>query len=237
MSTCKIVPNGLRYASHVGTSPLQTLVPRVARRYGMAASMGRAVHRNAERWRWVLYVVLAIVGALVTFVGARAQQKATDDATFRKLIDSFCAAWSTGNAEAPGKFYAKDSGLVFYDVAPFAYHGWKEYHDGVQKEFLDKASEIKLAAGKELKVTRRGMIAWTIVPMHLMGKSKNGKTTEMDLRYTGIWEKRGASWVLVHDHLSAPAARLNLEFKGKENRRDMLFFAAQTFDGREEQCA
>ena len=172
----------------------------------MAASMGRAVHRNAERWRWVLYVVLAIVGALVTFVGARAQQKATDDATFRKLIDSFCAAWSTGNAEAPGKFYAKDSGLVFYDVAPFAYHGWKEYHDGVQKEFLDKASEIKLTAGKELNVTRRGMIAWTIVPMHLMEKSKNGKTTEMALRYTGIWEKRGASWVLVHDHLSAPAA-------------------------------
>jgi ketosteroid isomerase-like protein len=55
-------------------------------------------------------------------------------------------------------------------------------------------------------VTRRGMIAWTIVPMHLLEKSKNGKTTEMDLRYTGIWEKRGANWVLVHDHLSAPAA-------------------------------
>ncbi len=155
----------------------------------MAASMGRAVHNNAERWRWVLYVVLAIIGALLTFVGARAQQKATDDATFRKL-----------------KFYAKDSGLVFYDVAPFSYHGWKEFHDGVQKEFLDNASEIKLTAGKDLRVTRRGMIAWTIVPMHLMEKSKNGKTTEMDLRYTGIWEKRGASWVLVHDHLSAPAA-------------------------------
>src|SRR5881296_367351 len=139
--------------------------------------------------------------------GSPGTAKATDDATFRKLIDSFCAAWSTGNAEAPGKFYAKDSGLVFYDVAPFAYHGWKEYHDGVQKEFLDKASEIKLTAGKELNVTRRGMIAWTIVPMHLMEKSKNGKTTEMDLRYTGIWEKRGASWVLVHDHLSAPAAK------------------------------
>src|SRR5258708_1395848 len=67
--------------------PLQTLVPGVARRYGMAASMGRAVHKNAERWRWVLYVALAIVGALLTFVGARAQQKATDDATFRKLVD------------------------------------------------------------------------------------------------------------------------------------------------------
>ena len=171
----------------------------------MTASMGRSVSKNAERWRWVLYVVLAIAGALVTFVGARAQQKATDDATFRKLIDSLCVAGSAGNADAPAKFYAKDSGLVFYDVAPFMYHGWKEYHDGVQKEILDNVSEIKLTAGKDLKVTRRGMIAWTIVPMHLMEKSKSGKTTEIDLRYTGIWEKRGASWVLVHDHLSAPA--------------------------------
>jgi ketosteroid isomerase-like protein len=164
-------------------------------------------HKNrVERWRWLLYVVLAFAGASLTFVGARAQQKATDDATFRKLVDNLCAAWSTGNAEAPAKFYAKDSGLVFYDVAPFEYHGWKEYHDGVQKEFLDNASEIKLTAGKDLRVTRRGMIAWTVVPMHLTEKTKDGKTSEMDLRYTGIWEKRGPSWVIVHDHTSAPVA-------------------------------
>lgn len=172
----------------------------------MSASTDRRVGKNSDRWRWLIYVVLALAGASLTFVGARTQQKATDDATFRKLVDNLCVAWSTGNAEAPAKFYAKDKGLVFYDVAPFAYHGWNEYHDGVKKEFLDNAEEIKLTAGNDLKVTRRGMIAWTIVPMHLMEKSKDGKTTEMDLRYTGIWEKRGTSWVLVHDHLSAPAA-------------------------------
>lgn len=172
----------------------------------MTASMGRPVHKNAERWRWLLYVVLAIAGALLTFVGARAQQKAAEDTAFRKLIASYCAAWSTGTADAPAKFYAQDDGLVFYDVAPFAYHSWKEYHDGVQAAILDNAASIKLTAGKDLRVTRRGMIAWTTVPMHLAEKTKDGKTIELDLRYTGIWEKRGASWVLVHDHLSAPLA-------------------------------
>jgi ketosteroid isomerase-like protein len=172
----------------------------------MSASTGSAARNRTDRWRWLQYVGLAIFGALLTFVGARAQQKATDDATFRKLIDSYCAAWSTGNADAPAKFYAKEDGLVFYDVAPFAYHSWKEYHEGVQKEFLESAAEIKLTAGKDLKVSRRGTVAWTTVPMHLFEKSKDGKTTEMDLRYTGIWEKRGASWVLVHEHLSTPAA-------------------------------
>ncbi len=172
----------------------------------MIAPVGNAVGNRTEHWRWLMYVALALVGASLTFVGARAQQKATDDAAFRKLIDGYCAAWSTGNAEAPAKFYAKENGLVFYDVAPFAYHSWNEYHDGVQKEFLESAESIKLTAGKDLKVTRRGMIAWTTVPMHLTEKTKDGKTSEIELRYTGIWEKRGASWVLVHEHLSTPLA-------------------------------
>jgi ketosteroid isomerase-like protein len=133
---------------------------------------------------WLLYVALAVAGALLTFVGARAQQKLTDEA----------------------KFYAQNDGLVFYDVAPFAYHSWKEYHAGVQKEFLDGADAVKLTAGKDLRVTRRGLIAWTTVTIHLYEKAKDGKTTDADMRYTGIWERRGAKWLLVHEHLSVPMA-------------------------------
>ena len=163
-----------------------------------------AKSKSRERWHWLLYVVLALAGGLVTFAGARAQQKATDEATFRKLTNDFCAAWSTGNADAPARFYAKDDGLVFYDLAPFAYHGWKEYHDGVQKEFFENMASGKLTAGKDLRVKRHGMFAWTTVSMHFSEKTKNGKTSETDVRYTGIWEKRGANWLLVHEHLSAP---------------------------------
>ena len=170
----------------------------------MSASVRNADNRSVERWRWLFYVALAFAGALLTFVGARAQQKASDDATFRKLIDEYCAAWSTGTADAPAKFYAKDNGLVFYDVAPFAYHSWKEYHDGVQKNFFDSITTGTLTAGKDLKVTRRGNIAWTTVPMHLSYTSKDGKTTEAEIRYTGIWEKRGPTWLIVHEHLSTP---------------------------------
>ena len=81
----------------------------------MTESPGTAVHKNDARWRWLLYVGLAIAGAMLTFIGARAQQRAAEDAAFRKLIDSYCAAWSTGTADAPAKFYAQDDGLVFYD--------------------------------------------------------------------------------------------------------------------------
>ena len=157
---------------------------------------------KVERWRWLLYVGLALFGALLTFVGARAQQQATDTATFRKLTDDYCAAWSSGNPDKAAKFYAKEQGVVFYDLAPFSYHSWKEYHEGVRKEFFENTAS--LTAGKDLKVTRRGTTAWTTVPMHLSMKTKDGKSTETDVRYTGIWEKRGPSWVLVHEHLSVP---------------------------------
>jgi ketosteroid isomerase-like protein len=171
----------------------------------MRLSADGADRGRRGRGHWLLYVVLAIAGGSLTFVGARAQQKATDDAAFRKLTDEYCEAWSSGNADAPAKYYAKADGLVFYDVAPFAYHSWKEMHAGVQKEFLDAAASIKLTAGSDLKVTRRGVIVWTTVPMHLSERTKDGKNTEMDLRYTGIWEKHGPSWQLVHEHISVPA--------------------------------
>ena len=161
-----------------------------------------AEHR--ARLRWLLYVALAFAGGLLTFAGARAQQRASDDATFRKLIDNYCAAWSSGNADAPAKFYAKDNGLVFYDLAPFSYYGRKEYHDGVEKEFFANMASGSLTADKDLKVTRRGTLAWTTVSMHFSEKTKDGKATETHVRYTGIWEKRGANWLLVHEHLSAP---------------------------------
>jgi ketosteroid isomerase-like protein len=162
----------------------------------------RAVPRTAPRHHWLLYVLLAFFGALFTFVGARAQQKASDDTTFRKLIDGYCAAWSSGNPDNAAKFYAKEGGLTFYDLAPFSYNGWKEYDAGVRKEFIDNAVSASLAAGKELKVTRHGNIAWTTVPMHITAKFKDGKTLDSPVRYTGIWEKHGKSWLLVHEHLS-----------------------------------
>jgi ketosteroid isomerase-like protein len=158
------------------------------------------------RARLLLGMAAALGVVLLTFAAARAQQAANDDPTFRKLTNDYCAAWSTGNTDTVAKFYAQDGDVVFYDVAPFSYHGWKEYAPGVHRALLDSATELKLTAGDDLRATRRGDVAWTTVPMHFHEKTKDGKVIEADLRYTGIWEKRGSSWVLVHEHISAPMA-------------------------------
>lgn len=170
----------------------------------MTASSARVPRVSGNSHRWLAYVAFAFFGALLTFVAARAQTKASDDALFRKLTDSYCAAWSSGNLDNVAKFYAKDANLVFYDAAPFSYTGWAEYQAGVKKEFLDSAASVTLTPGPELKVTRRGNVAWTTVPVRLLFKGKDGKTMDIVLRYTGIWEKRGKSWLIVHEHISAP---------------------------------
>jgi ketosteroid isomerase-like protein len=74
----------------------------------------------------------------------------------------------------------------------------------VQKELFANMASGSLTPGKDLKVTRRGTLAWTTVSMHFSEKTKDGKSTETQVRYTGIWEKRGANWLLVHEHLSTP---------------------------------
>lgn len=170
----------------------------------MSAKTGSTHPVSGPRHHWLLYVALAFFGGLLTFVGARAQQRATDDATFRKLIDGYCAAWSTKDPTNAAKFYDKSDGLVFYDVAPFSYGNWKEYDAGVRKNFFDEADSVSLTAGKDLKVTRRGNVAWTTVPMHLTAKMHGGQTIDAQIRYTGIWERKGKAWLLVHEHLSAP---------------------------------
>ena len=154
--------------------------------------------------RLLLCAGFALGLALLTFAVARPQKRGNDDATFRKLTDDYCAAWSTGNTDNAAKFYAQESDLTFYDVTPFSYHGWKEYVPGVHKALLDSAAEVKLTAGKNLKVTRRGNVTWTTVPIHFYEKTKDGKVMEAELRYTGIWEKRGSNWLVVHEHISVP---------------------------------
>src|SRR5437868_15212401 len=107
-----------------------------------------------------LMLMVALAGTAQT--KAPAKTAASGDAEFRKLIEAYYAAWSMLSTDAPAKYYAKDADLVFFDIAPMKYNGWKEYRDGVQKYFFDTATSAKLTPNmNEQKVTRRGDVART----------------------------------------------------------------------------
>lgn len=148
-------------------------------------------------------MILAL--ALFTCVAAvtQGQKIVKSDGEFKELSDRYFAAWSSLNPDNAAPLYAKDADLIFYDIAPLKYQGWSEYDKGV-RGLLAAFESLKLTPNSDLKVTRRGNIAWTTVTFHLSAKQKSGGQMETDGRHTAIWERRGSKWLIVHEHFSAP---------------------------------
>jgi len=114
--------------------------------------------------------------------------------------------WGRG-AQVPdnaAKYCATDAGLVFHDLDPMQYHGWAEYTAGVMKTFIDGMCRSRFVPNDNLKVTRRGTVAWTTVTFQISAKLKAGGSLELDGRHTAIWERRGEKWLIVHERLSSP---------------------------------
>lgn len=124
----------------------------------------------------------------------------------RHTIERYYAAWNSLTTDAPAAFYAPDADLVFFDVAPLQYRGWAEYKAGVQQAFFDQISAGRLAPNDDLKITRRGDVAWMTLTFHLSFTMKTGAAVELDCRHSAVWEKRGDRWLIVHEHISAPLA-------------------------------
>jgi ketosteroid isomerase-like protein len=140
---------------------------------------------------------------VISTAGVTQAVKADDTAEFKSLIQHYWEGWSTLNPDKTAPMYSKDADAVFFDVAPLKYNGWEEYKEGVKKVFAD-ASSASIAPNDDLKVTRRGTIAWTSNTFHGTINQKDGKTTQLVGRHTAIWEKRGGHWIIVHEHVSAP---------------------------------
>lgn len=134
---------------------------------------------------------------------AKSSAASSTQKEFQALINRYYAAWNTGDPKKAAPLYAKDPDLVFYDITPLKYTGWAEYEKGV-RAVLESFSTAKFTPHDDLRVTRRGTIAWTTVTWHLSGKKKTGEAVEMDGRHTVIWELRGGHWLIVHEHFSAP---------------------------------
>ena len=152
------------------------------------------MNKNLIRWLSALLLVLC----------RPALSASGDDAVFKNLIREYYQAWSSANTDKPAPLYAKEADLVFYDIAPLKYTGWQEYKLGVQKNLFDNLASGALTPKDDLKVTRRGNLAWTTVTGHFSAKMKDGKSMELETRHTAIWEKRGGKWLIVHEHFSAP---------------------------------
>lgn len=145
--------------------------------------------------------VLAVL--LAPAAGVIAADKPGDTGEFKTIVQHYWEAWGTLDPDKAASMYAKEADAVFYDLAPLKYTGWEEYKAGIKQVFASAASAT-IVPNDDLKVTRRGNIAWTSNTFHGTIHQKDGKNTEVMGRHTAIWEKRGGHWIIVHEHISAP---------------------------------
>jgi ketosteroid isomerase-like protein len=131
------------------------------------------------------------------------RKKTPADAGIRKTLEKIFAAWSDLDPAQAAPFYAKDPGLVFFDIAPMKYTGWAEIAAEVPKALAAYRS-LKLTS-EDLRAHRTGNLAWATAILHGDLAKKDGGTDHLDLRYTAVLEKRRQAWLVVHEHLSVPA--------------------------------
>jgi ketosteroid isomerase-like protein len=149
----------------------------------------------------VLFFVL-LISCVAAAQGKSAEKKssgAPDKAHMQKVLD----AWSTMNTDEVGKYYDQAPGDVFYDVSPLKYNGWSEYAAGVKKLF-DTLKSVKFTLNDDATVHHAGNLAWGTATVKMAMVDKGGKTSNLDCRWTALFEKKGANWVIVHDHYSTP---------------------------------
>lgn len=133
-----------------------------------------------------------------------AKQSVRSSATVdRAKLEQVMAAWATLDVSKPARFYAKDPGLVFYDVAPRKYVGWAEYASG-SVEMFKTVKSLTLKLSDDAQVHVAGKTAWATATVDGEMVNKDGSSLKVDARWTSVWEQRGSDWLIVHEHFSMP---------------------------------
>jgi ketosteroid isomerase-like protein len=121
------------------------------------------------------------------------------------LMSNILAAWNTGDPTKAAPFYDKSANNVYFDIAPLKYRGWAEYDTGV-RQILSTFQNFTFTLHDDVRIHRSGNTAWGTATWSGQGKLKNGNGVSLEGRWSCIWEKKGAHWLIVHEHHSVPWA-------------------------------
>lgn len=123
---------------------------------------------------------------------------------FKTLMRDIWAAWEQG-PDAAAKFYSKEPSRIFFDIAPLEYKGWTKYEEGSRK-MLGEYARVQFKVDPDAQSFQQGSdFAWGFATLHATLTRKSGSKEDMLLRWTVLWEKQGDDWLIVHEHVSAPA--------------------------------
>ena len=150
-------------------------------------------------------VVLCLV-LFSSFLFAKTKKAAAAPAVppdYKAMMQAEYDLWSTMDSAKVSPLFAPDADLIFFDITPLKYNGWAEYQKGVMKVF-EPYSTMKCTVNDDVHGGRSGNMAWTAGTVSCHAPKKDGGVDDLTLRATEIWQKRGAKWLIMHEHASVP---------------------------------
>ncbi|RJG23485.1 YybH family protein [Massilia cavernae] len=101
--------------------------------------------------------------------------------------------------------YQRDADFTAFDIAPplGGYVGWEAYSQGWYK-VMSKYRQINFTFHDDLRIFRRGEVAWMSVSADWFGLTVGGEQFHKEMRLTLVWVRGDGHWRITHEHGSSP---------------------------------
>lgn len=149
--------------------------------------------------RCLVLVVLCPAAA-----AAQSAQDRRSAAEIRGLFEQFNAAWERRDPAFIRRYYAHDSGAVFF-FERRQLKGWPRVDSLYRNMFANAARGRVRSLSDVLDVGARGNVGWLAANFRLEVIEATGDTTVDEGRQSLVFEKRNERWVVVHRHTSFQA--------------------------------
>lgn len=125
-----------------------------------------------------------------------------NEAEIRRIIERWLDALRAKDLDRLMASYETD--IVAYDAAPpLRYIGVEAYRKnwGDWLATIEGPIEIEL---RDLAIAADDRVAFAHGLCHTVAQRRGGQHNDVWMRWTTGWRKIGGSWLLVHEHVSAP---------------------------------
>jgi ketosteroid isomerase-like protein len=148
-------------------------------------------------------VLCLVLFSSLAFAKTKKAATAAAPPDYKGMMQAEYDLWSTMDSAKVSPLFAPDADLIFFDITPLKYNGWAEYQKGVMKVF-EPYSTMKCTVNDDVHGGRSGNMAWTAGTVSCHAPKKDGGVDDLTLRTSEIYQKRGAKWLIVHEHASVP---------------------------------
>jgi uncharacterized protein (TIGR02246 family) len=151
---------------------------------------------------------IIVVVTLVSVTGCTGVRTETTDTTaeVQEVLDRWAKAFRDKDIEGIMAVYAAGNAVVAYDIVPPLQYRGKDAYRKNYVEFLDQYTGAIEVEVRDPHIAAGNNVAFIHALERVSGTLKStGQHSDLWMRATSGLRKIDGKWLIVHDHISAPA--------------------------------